>query len=168
MYTPTITKSELLEWDLLFYRWNRPFSWIIRIYEAVRANDITRLFIAFTHVAQMVYNRDLDRIQRFDAMESLKTGFRMDIGKAYVFRWKVPLTEKQLMLTRSYLIARQWSNYDLFGAFSQVDDVFADYCSELTKNSLVASGKIKDSQYLSPYQFYKKYRSKLISIWVII
>lgn len=65
MYTPAITYSDLQEGDKLLYRG----SWIIRMYEAVLAKDWRHFFIAFSHTAQMVYNRELDCIQRYDAME---------------------------------------------------------------------------------------------------
>lgn len=103
MYTPTITKEDLREGDKLFYRG----SWIIRAYEAVLARDWRHFFIAFSHTAQMVYNREIDDIQRYDAMEGMKTGFRPTIGQAYVFRWKEPMTGHQTMVWRNYLLARK-------------------------------------------------------------
>jgi len=175
MYTPTITRLDLKEWDLLFYRWNRTFSWLIRIYETIKCFDIRhpikslmKLFIAFTHVAQVLYRREFDSLFRFDAMEGHKTGFRDVIGKAYVFRFTESLTAHELMVWRQYLLAREWSNYDMFWALYQIDNVFDDFCSELSENALVAIKRIKDEKHLSPYQFYRKLRKKLTFIGVII
>ncbi len=72
----------------------------------LRYGSWKHFFIAFTHIAQVVYNRENDFLQRFDAMEGYKTGFRDFVGKAYVFRWKTPPTARELMLWRAYLIAR--------------------------------------------------------------
>lgn len=169
MFTPTITSKDLLEGDKLFYRWTGTFGWIIRIYEALLARDWKHLFIAFTHTAQMVYNRELDIIERYDSMEGLKTGFRPILGKAYVFRWIVPMTGHEAMVWRNYLLARQWSSYDLWGALTGRQDVFEDYCSALTTNADTACGKIKPlNTRLRPQQVYKKYRKKLVFLWVIL
>ena len=168
MYTPTITSHDLLEGDILLYRWNSVYSFVIRIYEAIRAFDLDRLFIAFTHIAQIVENRWCGCIMRYDSMEWFKTGFRPITENAYVFRWKEPLTLHQKMIWRNYLLSREWSSYDLIWAVTEWDDVFGDFCSELVKNSLVACEKIPDTEYLSPYQFYLEYRDQLDFIWVIL
>ena len=169
MFTPTITKFDLKEGDKLFYRWNGFFGWIIRIYEAMLARDWKHIFIAFTHTAQMVYNREIDDIERFDAMEWLKTGFRPVIWKAYVFRWEEPMTGHQAMVWRNYIIARKWSDYDLWGAVTGKENEFQDYCSELSTNADIACGKMKDIKWrLRPQQYYKKLRKRLVFIWVIV
>lgn len=171
MFTPTITYNDLKEGDLLFYRWSSLFSFFIRIWEVLRYGQWRHFWNAFTHVAQVVYNRELDTLQRYDAMEWLKTGYRDMIGKAYVFRLKQPLTQRELMIWRQYLLARKWSSYDLKWAISTIgrerDDIFGDYCSELTKNALVLIGRIKDKP-VTPYGLYVLLRKKLDFVWVII
>lgn len=173
MYTPTITKYALQEWDQLLYRGDSFFSFIIKIWEVLRYGKIKHFFTAFTHVAQVVYNRECDCLQRFDAMEGMKTGFREQIWQAYVFRWKKEPTARELMLWREYLMKRRWSVYDRKWAFStslqkEVEDVFWDYCSELDMNSWIASWKVRNGRAPTPYQFYLKFRNKMDFIWVII
>lgn len=169
MFTPTVTYQDLKEWDKLWYRWHAFFSWIIRIWEAILAKDWKHLFIAFTHTAQVVYNRELDCLQRYDAMEWYKTGFRDTIGQAYVFRWETPMTDHETMVWREYLLKRNWSTYDLGGAVTGKENVFEDYCSELSTNADVSCGKIKDvRKRLRPQQYYKKLRKRLVFVWVIL
>ncbi len=163
---------DLKEWDLLFYRWDSFFSFFIRIGEVLRYGNFKHFFNAFTHVAQVVYNRELDYLMRYDAMEWLKTGFRDKVGKAYVFRFKDPLTARELMLWRQYLLARKWSWYDLKWAvmtnFTGREDIFGDYCSEIAKNALFVAGRMKDDRQVTPYGLYTKLRKKLDFIWIMI
>ena len=70
MYTPTITFSDLKEGDLLFYRSTSIFGRLIRLWEALKAGKFVS---AFSHQAGMVYDRNLDKLRRFDAMEGYKT-----------------------------------------------------------------------------------------------
>lgn len=54
MYTPTITKSELLHCDLLFYRPSTFFGAMIGLFEAFVNWKFDR--ITFSHVALALYN----------------------------------------------------------------------------------------------------------------
>lgn len=172
MFTPTITMNDLEEWMLLFYRGDSLFSFFIRIGEVIRYGRWRHFWNAFTHVAQVVYNRELDYLMRYDAMEWLPTGYRDMVGKAYVFRFKEPLTARELMLWRQYLLARKWSSYDLKWAISTIgrerDDIFGDYCSELSKNALFVSGRIKNDKQVTPYGLYVTLRKKLDFVGIII
>ena len=170
MYTPTITYSDLKEGDLLFYRSNSVFGKLIRLWEAFKAGKFVS---AFSHQAGIVYDRNLDKLRRFDAMEGYKTWFRIKVGKAYVFRWKTSPTPHQLMLYRQYLMAREWSGYDRLAIFWFMvnwiqEDPFKDVCSELQKNAWVASEKIEDSDKLSPFWFYSKYREEMDFLGIIL
>lgn len=172
MFTPTITSDQLREWDFLFYRGSSIFSFFIRIGEVLRYWKWRHFFIAFTHIAQVVYNRDLDILQRYDSMEWLKTGFRECIWQAYVFRFIEPLTARELMLWRQYLLARKGSSYDLRWAISTIgkesENIFGDYCSELTTNALFVAGRITNDSHKTPYGVYTSLRKKLVFLWVIL
>lgn len=172
MYTPTITYHELKEGDLLFYRGSSWFSFFIRIGEVIKSGQWRHFFIAFTHVAQVVYNREIDCLQRYDSMEWLRTWFRDIFGQAYVFRFKEPLTQHELIVWRQYLLARKWSAYDLKWALSTMgreqDDIFGDYCSELTNNALYVGGRNSDDRAKTPYWLYVGMRDKLEFVWVIL
>ena len=172
MFTPTITYNELEEGMLLFYRGDSLFSFFIRLWEVLRYWKWRHFFIAFTHIAQVTYNRELDILQRYDSMEGLKTGFRECIWKAYVFRFIEPLTARELMLWRQYLLARKGSSYDLQWAISTIgqerEDIFGDFCSELTTNALFVAGRITNDSHKTPYGVYTSLRKKLVFIWVIL
>ena len=170
MYTPTITFQDLKEGDVLMYRSSSLFGRLIRLWEAMKAGKFVS---AFSHQAGIVYDRQLDKLRRFDAMEGYKTWFRLKVGQAYVFRWKTPPTPHQLMLYRQYLLARERSEYDRlailwFMVNGVQEDPFKDVCSELYKNAWVASVKIEDVDKLSPFGFYNKYRNELIFLWIIL
>lgn len=172
MYIPIVIYSQLREADILLYRSSGFFWWTIRIFEAIKAGNWRHIFKAFTHQAWIVYDRKLDKLRRYDAMEGRKTGFRSKIGKAYVFRWKKEITPHQLMLYRQYLLTREWTEYDKLAIFwfwveAIKEDPFKDVCSELYKNAHVCAGIIEDVERMSPYWFYVKHREEIDFIWII-
>lgn len=169
MYTQTITRSELKEGDLLFFRPSGLFWYLIGIWSRIKDKRFTG--VAFSHVGSILENDD-NQLLLYDATVHQKTGFRYYFHKAYVFRLK-DFTEKEKYLYKHYLLSRRGSLYDDPGivsfAFPMVhEDEFRDYCSEMVKNWLVASGKIKDVERIEPYELYKLLRPKLDFIWLII
>ncbi len=165
MFTPTITKSDLLHCDLLFYRPRTLFGRAIGLFEAIANRKFDRL--AFSHVATVINGR------RFDAMEWYRTGFRDTFDNAYVFRFK-NLTDEQENEITKYCLKREHSLYDRRGIlaflFPKVarEDEFRDYCSEMMKNALFAAGIIEDVERVSPYELYKLIREKVDFVGIII
>lgn len=169
----TLSLSELMEGDILLYRSHWLFGWWIRFFEALSRLKMKYLFIAFTHQAGMLYDRECDCISRFDAQEGHKTDFRSRVGQAYVFRWKVPPTARQMMLYREYLLKRRGSSYDRLAVASYLynrisENPFDDICSEAQTNAWIYSSYLREGKKLSPFGFYLKYRKKIDFLWVII
>lgn len=106
-------------------------------------------------------------------MEGKKTGFRKEIGKAYVFRFK-NITQGQKYKIQEYCMSRQFSGYDRRGVLSFIfkrslrEDEFCDYCSEMIKNALVYVELMKDVEQIIPFDLYKKNREKMDFIWLIL
>lgn len=131
----TIQKSDICEYDLLFYRPSSFFGLIIKIFDSLRYG---RFDIAFSHVA-IVLRDDEWVLRRYDAMEGYRTGYRETFDNCYVF--SLPLSDKEKRGIKKHCLSRKWSKYDRRGIFSFFtsinEDEFRDYCSELVKNSLL-------------------------------
>lgn len=102
MFIPSITYNDLKEFDVLFYRPASLFGKLIGLYTAIKNRKFDRL--AFSHVGIVL--KDKYKLKRYDAMEGYRTGFRVSIGKAYVFRFK-NLTDDQKSKIKSYLLSRE-------------------------------------------------------------
>lgn len=172
-FIKTITRKEIEEFDLLFYR-PGSFFWLgIMLYDALYAlfhgsikNFFRVLFrLSFSHV-WIALKDPTNLVRRFDAMEWLRTGFRQSFENCYVFT--LQLTEEQKQVIHDHLYARKWSFYDTRWILNFVlpiikEDEFRDYCSELQKNALVLTWGYPelDWKQVSPFTLYMLLRPKL-------
>lgn len=109
----------------------------------------------------MLYNTE-GRIQRFDSMEGLQTGFREPIGQCYVYRIK-NLSEEDRSKIRQHFFSRMGSEYDSRGILSFIfknikENEFEDYCSEIEMNGLRMCdrfGYLLKYGKITPYKLFK-------------
>ena len=129
--------------------------------------------VTFSHVAIMLkHPRKFDELARFDALEGRKTGFRIVIGKAYVFRFK-NITEEEARLIQEYCMSREGSDYDrqwiMQFLFKTVrEDEFRDFCCELLKNAFVNAKKMKDCEKIIPHDLYERIRPDVDFVGLIL
>jgi len=180
MFKKTITYTELKHCDILFYRPMTLFGYLIGFFTSMMRGKFDR--VTFSHGALVLKDPDhLDDLKRFDAMEGYKTGFREEIGKAYVFRFK-SLTEEEAMLIQEYCMSRKGSDYDRPGIFQFLKDIpifkpffkniqedeFRDFCCELQKNAFVNAKKMKDCEKIIPHDLYERIRQDVDFVGLIL
>lgn len=179
-YLKTITKNEVEEFDLLFYRPSSFFGRWIVIYDAFYAffrgsikNFFRVLFgLSFSHVAIALKDPN-NQLRRFDATERLRTWFRQAYENCYVF--KLELTDEQKQVIKDHMYARKGSFYDKKWIVQFLipivkEDEFRDFCSEIQKNALVLTGGFPelDWKQVSPFTLYMLLRQKFIFKWLLL
>lgn len=166
----TIAQGDIEECDLLFYRPTSLFWLMIKLFDSLRYG---RFDIAFSHVGIAIKNHD-GKIQRFDAMEWYRTGFRDSFENCYVFTLKLSKKEKENIV--KHCLSRGGSKYDerwILSFFTPIsEDEFRDYCSELIKNALYYTSYwdilwLWDKK-LSPLQLYLTLRPYITFKWLLL
>ena len=158
--------------DLLFYVPSTIFGKAIGLFNGLKEGKIKIKW--FSHVAMMRRNSE-GRLQRYDAMEGLNTGFREPIGQCYVYRIK-NLSEEDKSRICQHLHSRMGSEYDSRGILSFIftrikENEFEDYCSELIMNALKMCDRfwylLKYGK-ITPYKLFKilKKNGDIEFIWL--
>ena len=165
----TIKKSDVSEYDLLFYRPSSFFGLAIKIFDSLRYG---RFDIAFSHVA-IVLRDDEWVLRRYDAMEGYRTGYRETFDNCYVF--SLPLSDKEKRGIKKHCLSRQGSKYDRRGIlsfFTSIDeDEFCDFCSELIKNALLKTiywNILGKEEKISPLRLWVLLRKYMFFKWLFL